>query len=73
MLPVVLLFFRLRLINSTQYRKHAMKNRIRYLLVLKLYWKPMLGTSLAWLMYDFVVWLFSSFFFFFFPFWNPRP
>lgn len=54
-LPVGLLFFRLRLINSTQYRKHAMKTNIPYWLVIKRYWKPMLGTSLAWFMYDFVV------------------
>lgn len=54
-LPVGLLFFRLRLINSTQYRKHAMKSDIPYWLVIKRYWKPMLGTSLAWFMYDFVV------------------
>lgn len=54
-LPVILLFFRLRLINSTQYQKHAMKKRIPYMLVLKRYWKPILGTSLSWFMYDFVV------------------
>ena len=54
-LPAGLLFFRLRLINSTQYRKHAMKQKIPYGLVLRRYWKPMLGTSLAWFFYDFVV------------------
>ena len=54
-LPVVVLFFRLRLINSSQYKKHAMKTHIPYWLVIKRYWKPMLGTSLAWFMYDFVV------------------
>ena len=54
-LPVGLLFFRLRLVNSSQYRKHAMKRNIPYLLVLKRYWVPMLGTSLSWFMYDFVV------------------
>lgn len=54
-LPTGLLFFRLRLINSTQFRKHAMKQSIPYGLVLKRYWKPMLGTSLAWFFYDFVV------------------
>lgn len=53
-LPAALLFFRLRMINSTQYRKHAMR-RFPYWLVLKRYWKPMLGTSLAWFFYDFVV------------------
>jgi hypothetical protein len=59
-LPVVLLFFRLRLINSTQYRKHAIKTQIPYWLVIKRYWKPMLGTSLSWFMYDFVVCVLSS-------------
>ena len=60
-LPVVLLFFRLRMINSTQFRKHAMKKKIPYGLVLKRYWKPMLGTSLAWFMYDFVTYPFGIF------------
>lgn len=56
-IPIALLFFRLRIVNSTQYHKHAMKKNIPYMLVLKRYWKPMLGTSLAWFVYDFVVWL----------------
>ena len=50
-LPLTLFFFRIRMIDSTQYRKHAMKKKIPYLLVLKRYWKPMLGTSLCWFMY----------------------
>lgn len=55
-LPVIVLFFRLRLVDSTQYQKHAMKyESIPYLLVLKRYWRPMVGTSLAWFFYDFVV------------------
>lgn len=54
-LPVVLLFFRLRMVNSTQYAKHAMKERMPYLLIFKRYWRPIIGTSLAWFMYDFVV------------------
>lgn len=54
-LPVALLFVRLRLVNSTQYKKHAMKKQIPYLLVIKRYWKPMIGTSMAWFVYDFVV------------------
>ncbi|EXU95728.1 MFS transporter [Metarhizium robertsii] len=61
LLPVALLFFRLRLINSTQYQKHAMKQHIPYWLVIKRYWKPMLGTSLAWFMYDFVTYPFGIF------------
>ena len=57
-LPISLLFFRIRLLNSSQYRKHAMKHSIPYLLVLRRYWKPMIGTSLAWFFYDFVVGLY---------------
>ncbi|KAF9767351.1 hypothetical protein IL306_000093 [Fusarium sp. DS 682] len=53
-LPVALLFFRFRQFDSTQYQKHAIKKEIPYLLVIKRYWKPMLGTSLAWFFYDFV-------------------
>lgn len=54
-LPFALLFFRLRMTDSTQYSKHAMKDHIPYLLILKRYWRPMIGTTMAWFMYDFVV------------------
>ncbi|KAK4962898.1 hypothetical protein LTR10_000525 [Elasticomyces elasticus] len=60
-LPVALFFFRIRMIESTQFRKHAMKQSIPYMLVLRRYWKPMLGTSLAWFMYDFVTYPFGIF------------
>jgi MFS family permease len=60
-LPLILFFFRIRMIESTQYRKHAIKRNIPYLLVLKRYWKPMLGTSLAWFFYDFVTYPFGLF------------
>lgn len=53
-LPITLFFFRIRMIESTQYRKHAIKKKMPYGLIMKRYWKPMLGTSLAWFMYDFV-------------------
>lgn len=32
------------MVNSTQYRKHAIKSKVPYLHALRLYWKPMLGT-----------------------------
>ncbi|EXK43557.1 hypothetical protein FOXG_04605 [Fusarium oxysporum f. sp. lycopersici 4287] len=60
-LPVTLLFLRLRQFDSTQYKKHAIKYDIPYLLVIKRYWKPMLGTSLAWFFYDFVTYPFGIF------------
>lgn len=43
-LPLTVFFFRIRMINSTQYRKHAIKQDIPYLLALRRYWKPMIGT-----------------------------
>ncbi|KAL5610336.1 hypothetical protein FOVSG1_005017 [Fusarium oxysporum f. sp. vasinfectum] len=60
-LPVALLFLRLRQFDSKQYKKHAIKHDIPYLLVIKRYWKPMLGTSLAWFFYDFVTYPFGIF------------
>ncbi|KAM0476563.1 hypothetical protein ACHAP7_006813 [Fusarium lateritium] len=60
-LPVALLFLRLRQLDSTQYKKHAIKQDIPYLHVIKRYWKPMLGTSLAWFFYDFVTYPFGIF------------
>jgi len=61
-LPVILFFFfRVRMINSTQYRKHAVKTKTPYLLATKRYWKPMLGTCLAWFFYDFLTYPFGLF------------
>ncbi|KAL5358250.1 major facilitator superfamily domain-containing protein [Aspergillus floccosus] len=60
-LPIVICFFRIRMINSTQYKRHAIKSQYPYKLVLKRYWKPMLGTSLAWFCYDFVTYPFGIF------------
>lgn len=60
-LPLTVFFFRIRMINSTQYRRHAIKSKIPYGLALKRYWKPMLGTSLAWFCYDFVTYPFGIF------------
>ncbi|EMC91895.1 hypothetical protein BAUCODRAFT_78869 [Baudoinia panamericana UAMH 10762] len=60
-IPVSLFFFRIRIIDSTQYRKHAMKHKIPYWLIIKRYWRPMLGTSLAWFFYNFVTYPFGIF------------
>jgi MFS family permease len=58
-LPLAIFLFRWRLTDSDQYRKHAIKQNIPYLLALKLYWKPLLGCSLAWFLYDAVVYPFN--------------
>jgi MFS family permease len=56
---LAIFLFRWRLTDSDQYRKHAIKQNIPYLLALKLYWKPLLGCSLAWFLYDAVVYPFN--------------
>ncbi|KAJ0343756.1 hypothetical protein KNSL1_010025 [Colletotrichum chrysophilum] len=58
-LPLVIFFFRMRLVDSQQYKKHAIQSNIPYKLALKFYWKPLLGCCSAWFLYDAVVYPFN--------------
>ncbi|POR33123.1 hypothetical protein TPAR_06649 [Tolypocladium paradoxum] len=58
-LPLAIFFFRMRLADSEQYRKHAIHRNIPYKLALKLYWKPLIGCCGAWFLYDAVVYPFN--------------
>ncbi|PNP85045.1 hypothetical protein FNYG_01570 [Fusarium nygamai] len=58
-LPLGIFFFRLRLMDSTQYKKHAIQHKIPYKLAIKYYWKPLLGCCSAWFIYDAVVYPFN--------------
>ncbi|KAI8288341.1 hypothetical protein K4K60_011133 [Colletotrichum sp. SAR11_57] len=58
-LPLVIFFFRMRLVDSQQYKKHAIQKNIPYKLALKFYWKPLLGCCSAWFLYDAVVYPFN--------------
>ncbi|KAJ4165650.1 hypothetical protein LMH87_007274 [Akanthomyces muscarius] len=58
-LPMLIFFFRMRLVDSSQYQKHAIQKNIPYKLALKLYWKPLLGCCAAWFLYDAVVYPFN--------------
>lgn len=58
-LPLSIFFFRMRLVDSTQYEKHAIQKNVPYGLALKLYWKPLTGCCLAWFMYDAVIYPFN--------------
>ncbi|KAH6671323.1 major facilitator superfamily domain-containing protein [Halenospora varia] len=58
-LPLTIFFFRMRLIDSTQYRRHAIRSKVPYLLALKMYWRQLLGCCAAWFLYDFVVYPFN--------------
>ncbi|KAJ5094578.1 Glycerophosphoinositol permease 1 [Penicillium angulare] len=52
--PLSIFYFRIRMINSTLYRRGAIKKHVPYLLVLRYYWKSLIGTCGAWFLYDFV-------------------
>jgi MFS family permease len=54
LLPLTVFYFRLKMLNSKLYRRGAIKRRVPYGLVLKYYWKDLIGTAGAWFLYDFV-------------------
>ncbi|KAK9313982.1 major facilitator superfamily domain-containing protein [Lipomyces starkeyi] len=58
-LPLTIFFVRMSLLDSSQYQKHAIQRRVPYMLAIRRYWRPLLGCSLAWFLYDFVVYPFN--------------
>ncbi|CZR58518.1 probable GIT1 Glycerophosphoinositol transporter also able to mediate low-affinity phosphate transport [Phialocephala subalpina] len=54
LLPLSVFYFRIRILNSKLYRRGTIKKNVPYKLVLKYYWKSLIGTSGAWFLYDFV-------------------
>ncbi|KAI4123460.1 MAG: hypothetical protein LQ347_006151, partial [Umbilicaria vellea] len=54
LLPLTVFYFRIKMLNSKLYRRGAIKKRVPYLLVLRYYWKSLIGTCGAWFLYDFV-------------------
>ncbi|OAA40638.1 Major facilitator superfamily domain, general substrate transporter [Metarhizium rileyi] len=53
-LPLTVFYFRLKMLNSKLYRRGAIKKHVPYGLVIKYYWKTLMGTCGAWFLYDFV-------------------
>ncbi|KAI5474595.1 MFS transporter [Pseudohyphozyma bogoriensis] len=53
--PVIVFFFRIRMIDSRLYRKYAIKSNPPYALVAKHYWKSLIGTSVTWFLNEFIV------------------
>jgi MFS family permease len=49
--PLSVFYFRIRMLNSVLYRRGAIKRRVPYWLVLKYYWKSLIGTCGAWFLY----------------------
>ncbi len=54
LLPLTVFYFRVKMLNSKLYRRGAIKRSVPYLLVLRYYWKSLIGTCGAWFLYDFV-------------------
>ncbi|KAL1985658.1 hypothetical protein VTN96DRAFT_7525 [Rasamsonia emersonii] len=52
--PLTVFYFRIRMLNSVLYRRGAIKRKVPYRLVIKYYWKTLIGTCGAWFLYDFV-------------------
>jgi hypothetical protein len=42
------------MLNSKLYRRGAIKERVPYKLIIRYYWKTLIGTCGAWFLYDFV-------------------
>ncbi|KAI1332469.1 putative metabolite transport protein [Xylariaceae sp. FL0255] len=54
LLPLTVFYFRVKMLNSKLYRKGAIKKRVPYKLIIRYYWKTLIGTCGAWFLYDFV-------------------
>ncbi|CAO3597852.1 unnamed protein product [Absidia cylindrospora] len=61
LLPVNILYFRLKMLNSNSYQKEALTHKVPYLLILKHYWPKLLVTGGIWALYDFVIYSFGIF------------
>lgn len=46
--PLSVFYFRLKMLNSKLYRRGAIKHHVPYMLVLRYYWKRLVGTCGAW-------------------------
>ncbi|KIK71113.1 hypothetical protein GYMLUDRAFT_90105 [Collybiopsis luxurians FD-317 M1] len=53
-LPLGVFIVRMRMVSPTLYKKGAIKRQVPYVLVVKRYWRSLIGTCCAWFLYDFV-------------------
>ena len=52
--PLSVFYWRFKMLNSKLYRRGAIRKQVPYLLVLRYYWKSLIGTCGTWFLYDFV-------------------
>lgn len=63
-IPATVFFFRYRMASSTAFKNHSMTKGISlkvYLLVLRRYWRRIIGTCMTWFLYDFITYPFGLF------------
>lgn len=53
--PLSVFYFRLKMAQPRLYTKSAIKKSVPYWLILKFYWRTIIGTAGTWFIYDFVV------------------
>ncbi len=52
--PLVVFYFRIRMLTSKLYTKSAIRHNVPYLLTFRFYWRRLIGTCGAWFIYDWV-------------------
>ena len=52
--PLSIFYWRVKMLNSKLYRRGAIRKQVPYFLVIRYYWKALIGTCGAWFLYDFV-------------------
>ena len=59
--PLSVMYFRFKMDNSDIFKKNAMKKNVPYLLIVRRYWKYLLGTGGSWFFYNFISYPFGIF------------
>ncbi|KAH7098614.1 metabolite transporter [Auriculariales sp. MPI-PUGE-AT-0066] len=58
--PAIAVFiWRLQMEEPTRYKEGAMKQKVPYWLIFKRYWRGLVGISIVWFIYDFIVYPFG--------------
>ncbi|KAG0204329.1 hypothetical protein BGX33_008574 [Mortierella sp. NVP41] len=59
--PLSVLYFRLKMRESEVFQKNNLKRNVPYLLIIRRYWKYLLGTAGSWFLYNFIAYPFGIF------------
>ncbi|CAO3570478.1 unnamed protein product [Mortierella alpina] len=59
--PLSVMYFRFKMDNSDRFQKNSMKKNVPYLLIIRRYWKYLLGTGGSWFFYNFISYPFGIF------------